>query len=247
MIRIGIAGLLLAALAHAGCGGAGQPAVVVYTALDKEFSGPVLRAFEERTGIRVLPKYDVEATKTVGLVNAIRAEKGRPRCDVFWNNEIVNTIRLKREGLLQVYRPKAAAPFPEEFRDPAGYWTGFAARARVLLVNTDLVKPGQEPTSIRDLADPRWKGRTGIAKPLFGTTATHVACLFATLGEAKARELLDSLKRNDVSVQAGNKQCALQVASGRLAFAMTDTDDAIIEVERGRPVKIVYADKVVSL
>ena len=215
---------------------------MVYTALDKEFSEPILARFEAKTGIRVLAKYDVEATKTVGLVNAIRGEKDRPRCDVFWNNEIVNTIRLKNEGLLQPYEPRAAAQFPAVFRDPDRCWTGFAARARVLLVNTTLVRPEEEPSSIRALADPRWQGKAGIARPIFGTTATHAACLFALLGEEKAVEFFDSLKRNQVQVQSGNKQCALQVAAGKLAFGLTDTGDAIIEVERGMPVKIVYPD-----
>ncbi len=216
--------------------------VVVYTALDRGFSEPILKEFEAKTGIKVRPKYDTEATKTVGLVNTIRAEKSRPRCDVFWNNEIVNTIRLKNEGLLATYEPEAAAAFPQQFRDGDGKWTGFAARCRVILVNTDLVKPADEPKSIYDLADPKWKGKTGIAKPLFGTTASHAACLFEKLGENKAKAYFQSLKDNDIQVEAGNKQVALKVSQGLLAFGLTDTDDAIIEVEAGKPVKIIFPD-----
>ena len=51
------------------------------------------------------------------------------------------------------------------------------------------------------------------------------------------------LKKNDVQVLSGNKQVALAVASGRAVFGMTDTDDAIIEVEKGMPVTIVYPDQ----
>jgi iron(III) transport system substrate-binding protein len=236
-----LSGLAVLALLAA-CVGPERDVVVVYTALDRTFSEPVLRAFEQETGIRVLPKYDTEAAKTVGLVNAIRAERRRPRCDVFWNNEIVNTIRLKQEGLLEAYRPAAAQHFPAGFRDVDGYWTGFAARARVLLVNTNLVAPRDEPRSVRALADPRWKGRVGLAKPLFGTTATHAACLFAVLGREEATDLFAAMKRNDVRIQAGNKGVALNVAAGRLAFGLTDTDDAITEVEAGKPVKILYPD-----
>ena len=244
-----VLGLILAIIAAGlalvpghGCRKAEYPVVVVYTALDRAFSEPILNEFENRTGIKVLAKYDTEATKTVGLVNAVRAEKDRPRCDVFWNNEIVNTIRLKDEGLLQQYRPKAAEAFPSVFKDPDGYWSGFAARARVLLVNTDIVKSGEEPDSVYSLADPKWKGKTGIAKPLLGTTATHASCLFVKLGEEKARAFFQSLKDNDVQIQSGNKSAALNVSAGRLAFGLTDTDDAIIEVEDGQPVKIVYPD-----
>ena len=235
---------------QAGAGGAGTAgkasadhgSVVVYTALDRMFSEPILQKFENRTGIKVAPKYDTESTKTIGLVNAIRAEKTRPRCDVFWNNEIVNTLRLKDEGLLASYKPKAAEAYPETFRDPEGFWNGFAARARVLLVNTNVVTPEQMPNSIYDLGDSQWKGKTGIAKPLFGTTATHAVCMFSFFGADKAKNFFAGLKQNDIQIQAGNKTVAQSVSAGRLAFGITDTDDAIIEVESGKPVEIVFPD-----
>ena len=156
--------------------------VVVYAALDREFSEPVLKDLAKREGLTLRPKYDVESTKTVGLVNAIMAESVNPRCDLFWNNEILNTIRLKRKGLLAPFRPKAAADLPPTFRDPDGLWYGFAARARILIVNTNLVAEADRPAGLADLASPRWKGKVGVAKPLFGTTATHAACLFAAWG-----------------------------------------------------------------
>ena len=77
--------------------------VVVYTALDRVFSRRVLDDFERQTGIRVRTIYDTEASKTTGLVERIRREKNRPRCDVFWNNETLRTIRMGREGLLEAY------------------------------------------------------------------------------------------------------------------------------------------------
>ncbi len=216
--------------------------VVVYTALDRQFSEPILREFTRRTGIAARPVYDTEATKTVGLANRIRAEADRPRCDVFWNNEVVNTIRLKNEGLLQPLGIVDLTHIPEAFRDPEGYWCGFAARARVLLINTELVPEDQRPTSIRALADPRWRGRVGMAKPLFGSTATHVATLFAKLGEDDAAALLKAIRANEVQVLSGNKGVAEAVGAGRLAIGLTDTDDAIAELDAGRPVVMVFPD-----
>jgi iron(III) transport system substrate-binding protein len=216
--------------------------VVVYTALDRQFSEPILSEFTAKTGIEARAVYDTESTKTVGLANRIRAEANRPRCDVFWNNEILNTLRLKAEDLLQPCQPSQAGNYPAPYRDPEGYWYGFAARARVIIVNTELVKPEEFPKSVAGLADPKWRGRAGIAKPLFGTTASHVACLFALLGEDEAKRLLASFKENDIQVVAGNKTCAEMVGAGRLACGLTDTDDALIELEASRPVKIVFPD-----
>ena len=152
--------------------------VVVYAALDREFSEPILTQFEEQTGIEVRAVYDVESTKTVGLTTRLMQERKRPRCDVFWNNEILHTLRLQQEGLLAPYRSPLAEEFPATFRSPEGYWHGLAARARVLLINTERL-PDEHPTSIDDLTDPRWADSAGIAKPLFGTTATQAAVLFA--------------------------------------------------------------------
>src|SRR5205085_9700070 len=133
--------------------------VVVCTALDREFSAPLLEAYAGRTGVRVLPKFDVESTKTVGLTNLIVAESVRTRCDLFWNNEILNTLRLKDRGLLAPFRPSRAGDLPEAFRAKDGTWYGFAARARILLVNTRLVAGADRPAGIQDLLNPRWKGK----------------------------------------------------------------------------------------
>lgn len=225
-----------------GCSG-GSNEVVVYTALDREFSEPILDDFATEMHFTVLPKYDVESTKTVGLTQKIISESARPRCDVFWNNEIINTLRLQEQGLLDVYPSPVAETYPEAFRSPDGFWHGFAARARVLLVNNNLVPEDRRPTSIYDLADPQWRGKVGIAKPLFGTTATHAACLFAVLGEEPAKKYFRDLKQNDVQILSGNKKVASAVAAGQLAFGLTDTDDAIIELEQGAPVTIVYPDR----
>jgi len=216
--------------------------VVVYTALDQEFSRPVFEEFTRQTGIKVLAKFDTESTKTVGLTQALFAERARPRCDLFWNNEIVNTLRLDQAGLLASYESPAAKNYPQQYRSSQGRWHGFAARARVLIVNTKLVPATDEPDSILDLTDPKWQDNVGIAKPLAGTTATHAACLFVVWGEAKTQAFFRAVKAN-ARVLSGNKQVALAVARGELAFGLTDTDDAIIELEKGFPVRIVYPDQ----
>ena len=225
-----------------GCWSAAEREVVVYVALDREFSEPILRQFETETGIRVLAKYDVESTKTVGLVNAILQERAHPRCDVFWNNEILHTLRLRKLGLLAPCPAPPANDWPRDYRDSEDQWFGLAARARVLIVNTQLVPRDQWPDSIEDLIDPRWTNQVGIAKPLFGTTATHAAALFAVWGDERAKSFFTRLKGN-ARVLSGNKQVASSVGSGQLAFGLTDTDDAIIERDQGRPVAIIFPDQ----
>lgn len=230
-------------LATTGCWLQEGPEVVVYAALDREFSEPILKQFEQESGIRVLANYDVESTKSVGLTSRLMAERRRPRCDLFWNNEILNTLRLERQGILDAYTSPQAEHYPQQFVSPRGHWHGFAARVRVLIVNTEKTPPEDWPDSIHDLCDPRWRGRVGIAKPLAGTTATHAACLFSAWGDEKAERFFTDLKQN-AKVLSGNKQVAQAVARGELAFGLIDTDDAMVEkTVNGMPVEIVFPDQ----
>ncbi len=235
--------ILVVALWAGGCVPAAQEEIVIYTALDKEFSEPILTQFERETGIKVRAKYDQESNKTVGLANAILQQGDQPRCDLFWNNEVLHTERLKRAGILQSFDFRHQADFPPEFRDPERMWQGFAARARVLIVNTNLhPDPSLWPTSVEDLADPKWKGRCTLARPLFGTSATHAAVLFQKLGRVQAEDFYRRVGAVAV-LQGGNKQVAVRVAAGEFAFGLTDTDDAVIELDAGRPVAIIFPDQ----
>jgi iron(III) transport system substrate-binding protein len=235
--------MVLGLLCFAGCAEP-PPSVVVYTALDEEFSRPLFEPFHARTGIVIRPKFDTEATKSVGLVNTILGEStgGRARCDVFWNNEILGTLRLAQRGLLRPIEPATGSAIPAAFKAADGTWYGFAARARILIVNRKLVAESESPRGLADLSDARWRGRVGMAKPLFGTTATHAACLFAAWGPRRARDWFLALKENEVQILAGNKHVAQSVAAGTIAVGLTDTDDAIVEMERGQPVRIIYPD-----
>lgn len=236
---------LISLVSIVGCGTSSDSEVIVYAALDEQFSGPVLEDFEAETGVDVRANFDVESTKTIGLVNKIVYQQNRPVCDVFWNNEIVHTLRLQKLGLLETYVSPVADPFPPQWKSSEGYWHGLAARARVLIVNTSLVSPAEMPTSIQDLIDSKWRGKVGMAKPAYGTTASHAAVLFAMWGDEKAKEFFRQIKAN-VSIVSGNKQVAQDVSNGRLAFGITDTDDAIIELEhslQGQDVQIIFPDQ----
>ena len=75
--------------------------VTVYTSVDQIHSEPIFEAFEAKTGIKVKPVYDIEASKTVGLANRLLEEKERPVADVFWNGEVSQTMRLMDLGVVE--------------------------------------------------------------------------------------------------------------------------------------------------
>jgi len=208
-----------------------------------EFSQPILRQVEGELDVTILPKFDVESNKTVGLVTELIQQRKRPRADIFWNNEVLHTIRLQQMGLLEPWNSAAARQIPPTFKAIDGSWTGFAARARVFLVNTDLIPEAtKRPSSFFDLADPKWSQKCAMAKPLFGTSATHAAVMFDRLGAEAAARWYRQIRANAVT-EGGNRQVAIKVGRGELAFGLTDTDDAILEIDKGSPVAIVYPDQ----
>ena len=238
---------LLIALVFAGVA-CGRADVTIYSALDQVHSEPIIRQFEEETGLVVRAVYDIEAVKTVGLVNKLVDEADNPKCDVFWNNELVHTVRLKMKGLLAPYESPSAADIPARFKDAEGYWTGFAARARVLILNTDLASEkfadeGEWPTKTADLLDPKWKGQVGMAKPLAGTTLTHMSVLWSMKGPDFVKNFWQGIVANDGRVTTGNAHLMKQVSEGNFTFGYTDTDDFRKAELEGKPVRRIFPDQ----
>ena len=207
-----------------GCG-RGADGVVVYTSVDEVYARPVFEAFRRETGIRVRAVYDLESQKTVGLANRLRAEKKRPQADLFWSGESSAILPLMEEGVAEGV-------------------VIFGGRARVLLVNTELMPDRAHwPARLSGLvSDAFAPGTIAMANPLFGTSATHAAALYAALGPAEGRAFYEAVRERLVILE-GNGAVRDQVAAGRIPMGLTDTDDAFVAIESGKPVEMVFLDQ----
>jgi iron(III) transport system substrate-binding protein len=246
LIAVALAGLALL-LVWGGPRRAG--AVVVYTSVDAEYAQPVARRFEELTGIPVVLRTDSEVSKTTGMLGRLRQLKDHPDGDVFWNSELSGTLLLAAEGVFAPYRSPQAELIPAQFRDPGGNWTGFGLRARVLIYNTQHVKPDEAPKTLEELTDARWRGRFCVARPLFGTTRSHLVSLVLALGEERAFDLLRRLRENGSAGGArkwivdGNAAARDRVVEGYFHLGLTDTDDVYSAQARGAPVAMVFLEQ----
>ena len=192
--------IIMIAAVPAGCGGPdagdegqakepGTGRVVVYTALDAEFSEPILEDYSEETGVEVA----AEVRHREHQDRRPDADDHRPRpagrgATCSGTTRSSTPCGSRRRGCSGRSPPEHGRPVPGDLSSAEdGTWYGFAGRARILIVNTEVVPEAERPTGILDLADPKWKGKVGIAKPLFGTTATHAACLFAYWGAERPR------------------------------------------------------------
>lgn len=232
--------LLIAAIGFASTACRTSQTVVVYVSEDQVFSEPILKDFERDTGIAVKSVFDTEEAKSTGVMNRLIAEKDNPQADVYWANEPVRAGVLKQRGVSAPYRSRASEGIPDQFKDPDRHWTGFSARARVLLVNA---QSRLKPTSVLAYTDPSARGRGAIANPLFGTTTAYVAALFTVWGDDRASAFMEDIKRNETKVTTSNGESADFVAMGQSAFALVDSDDAVSRKKQGKAVEIVYPDQ----
>lgn len=243
-LRAALCASLSTSLFTLGCTPPIEKSVVIRSATDREYAEPILSAFARRhAGTEVVRQYEASTPQTIGRTDSPDNQPQQPPADVLWNNEILQTLRLEKAGLLQRISWDIPSDWPRQLRSPQGKWVGFASRARVLLIHREAFpESAVRPTSVMDLADPQWHGRCGVAMPLSGTTATHFTILRDRLGASEADDWFRRVKDNAV-VLASDRQVAQAVSSGKLAFGLTNSDDALVEMDAGRPVEIIFPDQ----
>ena len=224
--------------------------VTVYTSADQQdVAEPVFRRFEAETGIRVVARFDTEATKTTALANALRAERTRPRADVVWSNEQAANVALAAEGVTapvgdgNAALAATVAGWPSQWRDPDGRWLAFAGRARVIVHDPERVK--DPPSTWAGLCDPRWRGRIAMADPRFGTTRSHFGAMKAYWDAHAAPGTFDAfvdalVANRPLVLTSGNSGVVDAVARGEADVGMTDTDDVFAAQARGVRVAMTY-------
>jgi len=226
------------------CSKNNENSVVIYTSVDRNYSQPIFKSFEEETNIKVLAVYDVEATKTIGLANRLINEKNNPKADVFWNGEILQTIKLKENDILEKYISKNANSIPKKYIDSENYYSSFGGRLKVFLVNTNNLNKSEFPNSIFDIINGETESnKIAISNPVFGTTSTYVAALYTLLGEKNGFDLFSNISTNKITILNGNAQVRDLVSSGSLSYGLTDSDDALSAINKGYPVKIIIPDQ----
>lgn len=218
-------GLILVVLLSAGC--SEDKEVVVYTSVDQVHSEPVIKAFEEETGIKVKAVYDIEASKTVGLANRLVEEKDRPAADVFWNGEVSQTMRLIDLDVVE----------EDSFVE-------FGGRGRVIIYRTDMITEDELPKTTEALAAPEFGAEDwAMAYPMFGTSSTQAAALYAIWGPEKGKEYYETLDANGVTLVDGNSVVKDFVSEGRVPFGLTDTDDAEEGMSDNENLDIMFLDQ----
>jgi ABC-type Fe3+ transport system substrate-binding protein len=165
--------------------------VVVYnSALGTGYYKAVVKSFEKRYAIKV-ETLDLRASE---LSERIRAEQSAGRFLGDLEQHSTSTIerQIRESGAIQ---PHGGVPNAKNLRPPffaTPMWVPVWVQAYGILVNTNLVKPGDEPRSWRDLLDPKWRGKIlADDTRALGGGNTMFAVLYLKYGEAFVRKLAE--------------------------------------------------------
>lgn len=176
--------------------------------------------FTKLTGIAV-KRVDAEPDP---LIERMRAEGTNSPADVFLSVDAGRIESARALGLLQPIKSSVIeAAVPANLRDRDGHWFGFSTRARVILFNTDKVKPG-EIARYEDLADPKWKGRVLTRSSTNVYSQSLTGSILAANGAEKTEAWCKGLVANFARAPKGgdtDQIRAMVAGEGDLALANT--------------------------
>ena len=225
LVKRGTAGLAVLLLAGglAACGSASGASgsagsITLYSGQHEQTTQDLVTAFEKQSGIQVNVRYNDEDS----FADEIIAEKTHPVADVFYTENSPVLEYLQNQGLLAPVNGSTLAKTPSAYNSPQGDWVGVSARVSVLIYNPSLISASQLPTSVLQLANPKYKGKLAFAagETDFQPIVTSVARAY---GDAKAGTWLEGIKANAGShIYPDNETIADEVNRGAVAFGVVN-------------------------
>ncbi|MCS7061774.1 MAG: extracellular solute-binding protein [Anaerolineae bacterium] len=214
--------------------------LVVYTSRAEALFKPVVEAFnQEYPAVRV--------TLLTGSASELAArlleERNTPRADVYISTDMLNMLSLAEQGMFEPNSSPAVAAVPLQYRAEDGSWVALTLRLRVIMYNTDLVKPDELPASVLDLTDDKWKGQVGSANSTNGSLMAHLVVLREKLGDAQTESFIKGLVANGTQFFGGHTDVRKAVGAGELKLGFVNHYYYHLSKAEGAPVGIVYPDQ----
>lgn len=205
--------------------------ITVYSPHGKELLGDCEQRFEAAN-----PDVDVRWLDmgSQEILDRLRAESRRPRCDVWFGAPATLFLLAASEGLLAPYRPSWAEAVVEQAHDREHLWYGTFLTPEVILYNRDRIPREQAPRSFRELWEEPFRGRVVLREPV--ASGTMLAIFGAIVQSAPTeREGLRLLAQLDVATAQYAKNPTLlflSLARGSADLTLWNLPDAMLQREK---------------
>ena len=157
------------------------------------------------------------------------------------------SITIKRK-LLARYEGLENSIYPEEAKDPAGYWTGLYTSAWVAAYNTKMVNKDGPPKTYKDLLNARWKGSIAMDTEPYNWFVVSLRFLERRDGREAALDYMKKLAEQQIQWRKGHSLIGQLMAAGEFPIA---SELQVHTVERakaqGAPVEWAVLDGVIPI
>lgn len=212
-------GLLAASLAACGAGGGSADSpnqLTLYNGQHEQTTQALVSAFEKQTGITVTVRSGAEDV----LVQQIGQEGSRSPADLIYTENSPALERLQENHQLVRADSGTLAAVPSRYSSPSGDWVGLSGRASVLVYDSAKLSPSQLPTSVMQLASPKWRGKLGIA-PQETDFQPIITSIARAHGTAAALAWLKAVKANAGSdIYPDSETLTAKVNSGQVQIGL---------------------------
>ena len=205
---------LVLGLLGAGCGAGGASGgdddprrLTIYSGRTEELVGPLYDRFERATGIQVDARYGDSAE----LAATIAEEGGNSPAEAFFSQDAGALGAVASGGRMKPLSPEFLGRVEERFRDPGGRWVGVSGRARVVAYDTRRFEDGELPDTIFAFADPRWRGKIGLA-PTNASFQAFVSAMRISAGDRRTRAWLEAIEAHEPVLLENNIQTLEAIA-----------------------------------
>ena len=194
----------------------GPGSLTVYSGRSESLVDPIIKQFADATGIDV--QGEVRRHGRAGRQRFARRGDNSP-ADVFFAQDPGGLGAV--EDLLEPLPQSVLDLAPEWARSPEGRWVGTSGRARTLVYNTETLTEADLPDDIRELTDPKWKGRIGWA-PTNGSFQAMVTAMRSRWGENATRDWLEAMQANEPTVYPKNTPQVAAAAAGEIDVGLVN-------------------------
>lgn len=211
--------------------------LVIYTSHKEEIYGPIVREFEERTGIWV----EVVTGGTNELLERIQNE-GDVSADVMFGGG-VDSLSVY-EDCFESYKSNQSDALCASYSSENDTYTVFSKLPIVICYNTRLMHSAGKPRSWEDLLDVHWKGKIAFADP--AKSGSSYTALY-TLGQLTADvsgsfdKSIELFKNNiNGDVVDGSGEVMKEIISGEKILGIVLEESALKEMAKNTDIGIIY-------
>ena len=209
--------------------------LVIFTSHKETIYEPILKEFEQRTGIWV----ELETGGTVTLLERIAA--GESGADLMFGGGADSLSAYS--ACFAPYVSEYAGDVAPEYDLGGGIWTPFSALPVVLIYNTKLVSPG-ELTGWESLLSGRWSGSIALADPtVSGSSYTAAATMLCALPGDDWDQLDRLAVQLEGRVLPASGDVVAAVAGGSCRVGVTLEETALKRQAQGADIAIVYPEE----